>query len=175
MPCYYRMGIQPKIFGPFMWATIHYICLAAPENLNDSQKSAYKHFFTVLPFVMPCQTCGVHLLENYKTLPIDNSLSTKEDLFKWSVDLHNIVNKQLGKSEISVEDARIRWTRNFPKLVYPDESNETTTKANAESAITNDKPKNIYFYLTIMFAILIAILIGIIYILNTKLNKKYRK
>jgi hypothetical protein len=33
-------------------------------------------------------------------------LSTREDFFKWSVDAHNAVNLALGKSLVSLEQAR---------------------------------------------------------------------
>jgi hypothetical protein len=134
------MGILPKVFGPFMWATIHYICLAAPSNLSETDKNNYKNFFSILPAIMPCQACGIHLAENYNTLPINDFLSTNQDLFKWSVDLHNIVNRQLGKSEISVEDAKQTWTVNYPRLLFPNESsmsnNSDNNNKNDTSAIS---------------------------------------
>lgn len=155
-----------------MWATIHYICLAAPSNLSETDKNNYKNFFSILPAIMPCQACGIHLAENYNTLPIDGFLSTNQDLFKWSVDLHNIVNRQLGKSEISVEDAKQTWTVNYPRLLFPNESQSMSN--NYDNNNKNDT-KSIYFKLTITFGILIVLLLIILSYIAAKLYKKTRK
>jgi 5-methylcytosine-specific restriction endonuclease McrA len=55
------MGIHPDIFGPYVWASIHLICLGAPSVLDSSQKAQYKTFFNLLPSILPCRNCGKHL------------------------------------------------------------------------------------------------------------------
>jgi hypothetical protein len=103
------MGIHPDIFGPYVWASIHLICLGAPSVLDSSQKTQYKTFFNLLPSVLPCRNCGKHLEENLQHLPIDSSLNSSNDLFNWSVKLHNLVNLQLHKPQITEDDARNFW------------------------------------------------------------------
>lgn len=77
--------------------------------LDGSQQLHYRMFFTSLVHVIPCDVCRKHLDANMKAIPIDDFLATKKDLFKWSVDLHNMVNRQLGKPEISLEAANDKW------------------------------------------------------------------
>ena len=110
------MGISPRVFGPFMWATIHYICLGAPEQLNQQEKIAYANFFNNLPSIMPCKSCGLNLITNLKKYPIDNFLDNKKDLFKWSVELHNVVNRETDKKEITVQEAYDIWLKNIPEM-----------------------------------------------------------
>jgi len=104
------MGINPTVFGPYIWAAIHLICLGAPKTLDNDLKQKYQEFFTLLPYVLPCRKCGNHLQENLHQVPINNSLNSSEELFIWSVHLHNLVNTQLGKSTITTEDARKFWS-----------------------------------------------------------------
>jgi hypothetical protein len=104
------MGIQPVVFGPYIWAAIHLICLGAPKELDSNLKQRYKAFFELLPTVLPCRNCGKHLEENLVKLPIDNYLNTSADLFTWSVKLHNLVNSQLNKKQISEDEARKFWS-----------------------------------------------------------------
>lgn len=85
------------------------MCLGAPDVLSPAQQHNYKAFFHMLPDVIPCSTCSDHLRENLKKMPIDNHLSSNKDLFAWSVQLHNVVNKQLGKPQISIEEANKKW------------------------------------------------------------------
>jgi len=103
------MGIEPDIFGPFLWATIHLVCLGAPEKLTSAQQQIYKSFFYTLPSIIPCSKCATHLKENLDSLPIDDALIGSKELFKWSVELHNIVNSQLKKPLLLYTDALKYW------------------------------------------------------------------
>ena len=103
------MGISPECWGPYMWGAIHLICLGAPAEIDQASRSAYVMFFQQLPYILPCSTCATHLLENLKKDPVEPHLSGRESLFMWSVGLHNIVNRQLGKKEMHLEQARKHW------------------------------------------------------------------
>lgn len=154
------MGISPKVFGPFMWATIHYICLGAPDKLTDQDKSAYTNFFNNLPYIMPCKSCGEHLKQNLITLPISNSLNTKEDLFKWSVDLHNLVNKQINKNEITLEEAYDIWLKKIPSMGI--------LSTNIVNVQDNTKDKNNKKILIIIGIIIILLLLINILLIKSK-------
>lgn len=105
-----EMGLSPDHWGPYVWAAIHLICLGAPDTLDASQQQAYRSFFNQLPYVIPCSTCANHLRENLSKVPIDNALTGNKELFAWSVKLHNLVNMQLKKPEVSLEDATTHWS-----------------------------------------------------------------
>ena len=103
------MGIEPTLFGPSFWATMHYVALGAPVSLDSVQKTSYKTFYNLIPFIIPCGSCGTHFTEVLNTNPIDNYLTGSSSLFEWTVKVHNIVNSRLGKSEVNVEDAKKIW------------------------------------------------------------------
>jgi len=103
------MGLAPANWGPCIWASIHLICLGAPEQFNGNQLN-YRKFFDALPYVLPCEKCRDHLIEHLAKHPMDAALAGgRNTLFVWSVQLHNTVNKSLGKPEMSVEDALQFW------------------------------------------------------------------
>jgi hypothetical protein len=60
------------------------------------------------PFVLPCGTCGRHFAEVLKESPLPET-GDIEVLFKWSVDVHNMVNKKLEKPVVSYEEAKEFW------------------------------------------------------------------
>lgn len=103
------MGITPNSWGPYAWGTIHLVSLGAPDKIDQALRTAYAMFFNQLPYVLPCATCARHLQENLTKLPVESYLDGKETLFAWSVQLHNIVNRQLGKREMTLEEARKYW------------------------------------------------------------------
>lgn len=95
-----------------MWAAIHSVCLGAPEQMDPMQQLAYVAFFRQLPYVIPCGECAQHLLENLDRVPVPIEQAVKgggAQLFAWSVDLHNAVNRMLGKKEVSLQHAKKQW------------------------------------------------------------------
>lgn len=97
--------MEPKIWGKYLWTSIHVIALGYPDEPSEQDKINFKDFFSNLWKVIPCQRCA----ENYKRhlieLPLDNALESNTALFKWTVELHNIVNKELHKPTISISQA----------------------------------------------------------------------
>ena len=97
--------IPPTTWGPFFWHTMHIVALGYPTKPTYAEKRAAKEFYESFTHLIPCPTCKLHYAENLKELPVGPSLDTKEDLFRWTVQMHNKVNKQLGKQEYTELDA----------------------------------------------------------------------
>ena len=110
------MRIGPDIWGPHAWKFLHMIALAYPNEPTEDQKKHYKDFYELLKFILPCSICANHFKENIENdLPITNEvLKNKDSFVKWSIDLHNLVNKQTGKPEIPLEEALQLIYNNFP-------------------------------------------------------------
>lgn len=111
------MGIDPTVWGPNMWAIIHMVCLQAPEKIDANVRNAYYMFFSMMPYVLPCDKCREHWLGHIQKYPIDEFLENRHDLFKWSVTMHNVVNQSLGKPEVEYEKALDHWTKVSKKQI----------------------------------------------------------
>lgn len=111
------MGYSPTMWGREAWHFIHYVCLNYPDKPTDQQKETYKQFFLNIAEVLPCPFCGLHFLENMKEYPI--RLDSKKDLFEWSVDMHNEVNKSNGKQTLTYEEALREINKNSARGVHP--------------------------------------------------------
>lgn len=103
------MGISPDIWGPSAWAFLHLIVLSEPEKLDRSRLVHYKSFYTLLQELLPCQKCRNHLKENMKNLQDITTLQSKRELFDWTTQLHNLVNKITNKSTYDTEEAYNLW------------------------------------------------------------------
>lgn len=103
--------MEPKVWGRYLWTSIHAIALGYPDEPTEQDKTDFKEFFTNLWKVIPCQRCSDNYKEHLKELPIDESLGSNNDLFKWTVDLHNIVNKALKKPVIPYKQAEEIFAR----------------------------------------------------------------
>ena len=93
------MHISPDVWGPFFWSTMHIVALGYPTKPNYSDKRSAKEFFEALTRLIPCAICREHYTAHIKELPISSSLDSRQDLFRWTITLHNKVNKMLNKPE----------------------------------------------------------------------------
>ena len=97
--------IPPSTWGPFFWHTMHIVALGYPNSPTYAEKRAAKEFFESFTHLIPCPVCKLHYADHLKNNPITPSLDTKQDLFRWTVHIHNLVNKDLGKPEYLDSDA----------------------------------------------------------------------
>lgn len=92
-----KLKMPPEVWGPFFWHTIHIVAMGYPEKPTYAQKKAAKEFYESLQYLLPCSVCRQHYAQHLAVAPITPHLDRRQDLFKWTVDLHNAVNQSLGK------------------------------------------------------------------------------
>jgi hypothetical protein len=98
--------MQPKIWGRYGWNFIHLVTVEYPNEPTENDKINYQNFFNSLQHVLPCKKCKEHIKEHMSANPLTNKiLSTRMKLILWTIDLHNIVNKSIGKKELTYIDA----------------------------------------------------------------------
>tara|TARA_B100000405_G_scaffold187296_1_gene131205 strand:- start:2375 stop:2824 length:450 start_codon:yes stop_codon:yes gene_type:complete len=98
-----------KSFGKYMWHTIHIVALmwvphgANAEYTNEDRRRV-KNFYENL--YIPCDECDKNYIKHLNENPLSPEvLKNNSTLFTWTVDLHNIVNKKLGKEIWSLDRA----------------------------------------------------------------------
>ncbi|MEM3061974.1 MAG: ERV1/ALR-related protein [Nitrososphaerota archaeon] len=99
-------------WGRYAWYKFHKKALEYPDNpcrcLMEKTAHFYKKDFLKL---IHCPSC----IEDYKLMikkcPI--RLGSKHELFEWTVDIHNMVNRKLGKEEICYSEAYRIWDDDF--------------------------------------------------------------
>ena len=96
-------------WGPNAWSFIHYVALGYPTNPTDNDKENYKTFYYSLQNTLPCQKCAANYQRHLKDIPIDSALEGPQELFKWTIDIHNEVNKELGKRKYSYEEVSDKY------------------------------------------------------------------
>ena len=171
------MQIGPDTWGPHGWKFIHFLALAYPNEPTDEQKKNYKTFFEALQPVLPCSLCANNYKRHITTeLPITESvLKDKESFVKWSIDMHNLVNKETGKLPLSYEDALELIYNNFEskqvkldKQITPSASIPPVSKTKdtnidfKKSKVSEDDDSNSFGYFSfwlLIFVILVTIAI----------------
>lgn len=96
----------PEVWGPWAWKFLHTITLDYPEYPTDSDRQSYYQYFHSLQYVLPCEKCRMNLKHHLNKYPLnDEVLSSRNNLVKWGIDLHNVVNHYLGKPMLSYKQA----------------------------------------------------------------------
>ena len=98
--------MKTKEWGHYGWSFIHYTALGYPTYPTNEDKRNYKLFYYNLQNTLPCAKCARNYKKNISEHPIDPFLISSDELFKWTVDIHNMVNNELNKPSFTYEEAR---------------------------------------------------------------------
>ena len=100
---------DPELWGPSAWVFLHSVALNYPSSPSEADKVSYYEFFKGLGGVLPCIKCRDHYISNFGDGgALKTALSHTDDpraVFKWTVDLHNMVNMSNRKPSVSYEEA----------------------------------------------------------------------
>jgi hypothetical protein len=120
-------SIDPVLWGPSFWSTLHWTAAAYPVSPSSSDKSYYKTFFENLQFTLPCGECREHYKQLFSQMPIDPFLVSGKQLRQWVTSLHNTVNSRTDKAQ--------RWTLAQVDQKYVPADPEDSTWVPAAAAV----------------------------------------
>ena len=158
--------MDPEIWGPGTWLFIHSIAINYPEVPNSMERKDMYNFFTTLAQVIPCTKCKDNYIKHLNMLPLSSHLDNRNDLFNWTVEMHNMVNLELGKPVISTDEA----IKIYKDLYLNKELNKKAKNKKDEAVYTNynsnyrDYNKNntfIYYLIKYKYIYILLCLIGI--------------
>jgi hypothetical protein len=126
-------GFLTTVWGPPMWHYLHTMSFNYPVNPTDADKRNYKAFIMNLQHVLPCKYCRINLKTNFKNYPLRACHLASRDAFsKYVYELHEIVNRLLGKtSGLSYCDVRERYEHFRARCT--DDPNPRMAKPNPKS------------------------------------------
>jgi len=104
-------GMLTSVWGPSAWHYLHTISFNYPVKPSCRDKQNYRAFIMNLRDTLPCGKCRVNLCSNFKKQPLKMChLKDRKSFSKYVYDLHELVNKMLGKtSGLSYNDVRERY------------------------------------------------------------------
>ena len=91
---------EPYVWGPGMWHALHVMAVNYPASPDEDRKNHCKNFLEALPYMLPCGECGRHLKDTMTATPgiSATSCASRETLNSFMVNMHNHVNKKLGRA-----------------------------------------------------------------------------
>jgi len=120
--------MDPNVWGPKFWFSLHSVSFTYPFYPDEADKIKYKTFFELLEFVLPCVVCRVNYAKNIKMHPIDSHLNNRKSLAHWVIDIHNMVNIENGKPDITYKEAIGIYEKIYDRKIYLEDPEHHITK-----------------------------------------------
>ena len=131
-------GMLTSVWGPSMWHSLHTISFNYPTNPSKEQKKNYLDFFMSLKNVLPCKYCRINYVKNIKSVPLNmKTMKNRYSLSKWLYELHEEINRLLGKkSNLSYDEVQQRY-ENFRARCTKKEIKNKIKKTKKEKGCVN--------------------------------------
>lgn len=157
------MLLGPNIWGPHLWQALHMISVGYPNEPTDEQKQHYKTFFENFYQVIPCAICSNNYKKNLRELPITkDTMKNRQNLANWVINIHNIVNKELGKNVIEPDDALLLIFNNFNNTDNNTDNNIHRHNEQITEGFKNEET-NMYSLCILILIFFILIIIAVVY------------
>jgi hypothetical protein len=157
--------MNQNIWGSHLWFSLHTISFAYPIKPTIIDQNNYKNFFVSLQNVIPCSVCQRnykrHLLEH----PIDKHLNSRKDLVYWLIDIHNMVNSEIGKKFMSYDVVLKKYENVYQKDLLIGKNMDYDNNDNSVNGFNNKNKYSLEYIL-----LLILIIIFIIFIIRIPKN-----
>ena len=145
--------MNQNIWGPHLWFSLHTISFNYPITPTNNDMKDYKNFFINLENVIPCSVCKKNYIRHLKEHPINDYLDNRKKLVYWVIDMHNMVNAEIGKKILSYETVIKKYENAYKKKIILEKSDKDE----------NNNFKNIIDYTNIVYGFFI-LFIGLLII-----------
>ena len=159
--------MNQNIWGPHLWFSLHTISFNYPLIPTNEDKDNYKMFYVSMQHVIPCSICKKNYIRHLKEHPIEKHLNSRKLLVYWVIDIHNMVNSEIGKKILSYDKIIKKYETVYnKKIILEGDDND----------IENDIVKqNINYVQIINGFFIIFIVLLIINLINIFIVKKKLK
>ena len=100
-------------WGASGWTLLHCVGFSYPEAPTYAERRDMLAFLTSVGYVLPCKKCRAHYTAYVNThlrSPDSPALQNRDTLSRFLCDLHNDVNRRLGRPTMPYEDVRRIYT-----------------------------------------------------------------
>ena len=108
---------DPTVWGPHYWFFLMSIAISYPIKANETTKKKYYDFISNMPLFIPHPKIGNNFSALLDKYPVSPYLDGKDSFVKWVHFIHNKINLELGKDEITLTEA----LNNYYDLYKPKE------------------------------------------------------
>lgn len=101
--------IRRADWGPSFWHALHTMSLVYPDRADAAQRKAAFDWIVAMGTLLPCPICASNWAtetDELRTVALrERILAGRASLSRYLVDVHNRVNRRIGKPILSYEEA----------------------------------------------------------------------
>ena len=98
-------NLDPAVWGPHYWFVMMTMATNYPVHANGVTRKKYYDFIQNLPLFLPDYAIGNRFSALLDKYPVTPYLDSRESFLRWVVFIHNKVNADTHKDELSMTDA----------------------------------------------------------------------
>ena len=102
--------------GRHSWTLLHAMAAYWPQNPSVEQQENVIEFFRLLSELYPCKVCAADLKDELEQYP--PRVGSREEFIKWLCELHNHINRKIGKTQFDCTQHQRRWRRDHNYSVH---------------------------------------------------------
>lgn len=114
------------------------------QNPSEEDRATYETLINNFLRTLGCGKCVHHAFQHLEQHPLP--LDGRQALFEWTVNFHNVVNARLGKQEMPLDRAILKYSCNDSGVVSPPPSqtpvpvprDSNSTPATVQTAASTD-------------------------------------
>lgn len=99
--------VTKEVLGSATWTFLHTLAAQYPERPTRQQKKDVKELMAILSRMYPCKECADHFKEVLRAYPVQTG--SQHEFSQWLCQVHNVVNRSLGKPIFPCERVDGRW------------------------------------------------------------------
>lgn len=100
-------AVTKEDLGRATWTFLHTLAAQYPEKPTRQQQRDVKELMSIMTRLYPCKTCAEHFKEVLKAYPV--KADSGVELAQWMCQVHNVVNRSLGKPQFPCQRVDARW------------------------------------------------------------------
>jgi hypothetical protein len=140
-----KISLSKKDWGPIIWNMYHTFAINYIID-NKNNIDLYDKFINCLGYILPCDTCRTHY--NYiitDIYPLEEDENNNKKLFKYTYEIHKLINETLSKENISYKKAyEIHKTPNNKDIIFIIKTIYLNLEYKSMSFYTYDKIYNFF-------------------------------
>lgn len=99
-----RETLNPAVWGPHYWHTLHTIAFQYPHFPNAATKRKFYDFVKSIPLFIPVKSMANDFNEMLDLYPVAPYLDTRDSFVRWMHFIHNKINEKLEKPRVSLHE-----------------------------------------------------------------------
>lgn len=106
-----KIKIPPHVWGRAFWVAMHSVSFTYPDKPSRDDRDHVISFLRNISHLLPCKACCAHFRNHLLTVDLERVASSRNNLVRFLVDIHNEVNVTAGKPTMTMDEVIEEYRR----------------------------------------------------------------